>query len=196
MFPLTKLKLFDIFHPKHIPHPPQNNPLYGFNEIQEIHKYFKWKTNLNTLQNNWKNLLSNMYKETTTWCNYNNKETHVFWSNFLKISNIWTDDVKLLINTVLAIPFSSSDAERSFSFMNLFEKTRHNLQIESLDSLIRISMNGPIEISRFAAYDYAYNWIYIEKQIPVDAKSTLIEPVDNVDGFDPNNIYYDHSALF
>ena len=57
-------------------------------------------------------------------------------------------------------------------------------------------MNGPKEISRFRASEYAYHLIYVEKWLAVDADSYHYDAPDSSPGENPNNIYYDRSVLF
>jgi len=90
----------------------------------------------------------------------------------------------------------SSDVERSFSFLNILKTSRRSrLAPKILDNLIRIKMNGPLEISKFDSMKYAEVWIK-SGHFPVDDKIRRYEKDSRVDGDNPDFVYLDRSSLF
>ena len=60
---------------------------------------------------------------------------------------------------VLVLPIGSAEAERGFSIMNhIRTKRRASLHGTTIQSLMRIRMNGP-ELPEFNAFKYAKAWI-------------------------------------
>lgn len=64
------------------------------------------------------------------------------------------------MQTFLAIPISSAEAERGFSILNhVRNDRRERLSGEHLQGILRIKMNGPDDLTRFGAAKYADKWI-------------------------------------
>ena len=88
----------------------------------------------------------------------------------------WKDNVKKLIQMALVIPIGSSDVERGFSILKHANYDRRSrLKEETLDSILRIRINGP-EIGEFYAVRYARLWEK-EGKILTDSIGTVIETV-------------------
>ena len=197
LFPSVNSKNFDVFLPFNIPKNAASISGYGLDEITAIYQYFKWrKFTLATLLKDWNSLLNSILNDQTNLCAVINSPPHIFWSKFLNVKQIWTVSTSTLIKTVLVLAIHSSDSERSFSYLTMFENSRDHLSGSTLDSLIRIRMNSPREVWKFKAHEYARHWIYDEKKIAADAKTPrrkekIISPGDNQD-----NIYYDGSTIF
>ena len=65
-----------------------------------------------------------------------------------------------LVRIVLVLPASSAVAERSFSIMNHLKYDRRaSLTSVNLDHLLRLRINGPKELDRFASAKYARAWV-------------------------------------
>ena len=198
LFPSINTKMFDIFLPDKLPRSPTLFPTFGVKEITSIYDTFQWKNKftISQLLSDWADLLKSMNDDIDNWCEVNDQKPHVFWAKFLKIKNIWTSRTLTLIKTVLALPVGSSDCERSFSYLNMIARVHRNIQGKQLENLIRIRMNGPLEVSRFRASEYAYHWIYIDDRLPVDSPTKFFEKPDSGPGEDPESVYFDRSVLF
>ena len=62
-------------------------------------------------------------------------------------------------------------------------------------ALIRIKFNGPQEVERSKATEYAHHFVFVE-QLATDSDRFLPEPQDSSPGEEPENIYYDKSTIF
>ena len=94
------------------------------------------------------------------------------------------------------ISVGSSDAERSFSFLTLLHRYRHNFKNDAIDALIRVRMNGPKQIERFRAMDYAMYWVNTEGRLRVDDTVKHVEKADSSPGDVLDHTYLDSSGLF
>ena len=84
--------------------------------------------------------------------------------------------MKKLIQMALVIPIGSSDVERGFSILKHANYDRRSrLKEETLDSILRIRINGP-EIGEFNAVRYARRWEK-EGKILTDSTGTVTETV-------------------
>lgn len=69
------------------------------------------------------------------------------------------DHLQKLMSTVSTLPVSTAECERGFSAMNdILTDERNRMMIETLNSLLFISVNGP-EVEFFPAEKYAELWI-------------------------------------
>ena len=92
----------------------------------------------------------------------------MFWPKFLGSDVNFPPTIKKVVMVSLVIAISSSDVERSFSFLNLIEKTHTGIEEISLEALLRVKMNGPNELERFNGYLHAENFVYQEGNLKVD----------------------------
>ena len=81
---------------------------------------------------------------------------HLEFSDYVQhvITTLWEEypDYKTLAEFVLRIPLNSASCERGFSVQNISKtKARNHLGQETLQDIMRISINGP----DFAPFDYA-----------------------------------------
>lgn len=161
-FPDTRILTdLDIFSPERMPSTTADALSYGVQEIRHISDYFKWDK-VNELLDAWSVLLESFVRSSRL-CAFKAKETKsfAFWSEMLISKEIaWKPNTKKLIYTILSLPIASADAERGFSIMNHIRTSRRSrLGPESLDALMRVRINGPNNIDRFAASKYAKKWI-------------------------------------
>lgn len=84
-----------------------------------------------------------------------------FWTQTLKLEGVsWGLCGKRLVQTNLAIPISSAEAERGFSVLKYIrDDHRSRLTPENLDYILRIKLNGPDDIVDFQAEKYAKRWV-------------------------------------
>ena len=91
----------------------------------------------------------------------------------------------------------SSDSERSFSMLNDVLKTRYSLSSKHIEEHIRLRFNGPVQLNRFRAIDYAKFWVIEQKRKRVDDFShDFVEKIESDAFEDPNYPYYARSKLF
>ena len=124
------------------------------------------------------------------------KSPEKFWSLFLKKDVGWTESTTKLIRTILVLAIGSSDNERSFSVMNYIKLTRMGILSTMLDALLRIRMNGPKNIEKFRAFDYAKYWVEQQHRTRVDfhcgEKQEKVYTFEDKENF----VYFDNSDLF
>lgn len=162
-FPDGDLKNFAVFDPMNMPMPNDyaSARLYGTTKIKELSKYFQIGDPEKTVDQ-WILLLESVVAS-PNYCQIKNGQTSVFafWSQLIKWPEIeWGSDIRRLLFTVLAIPISSAEAERGFSSLKYIRDAhRSRLTPVNLDAIMRIKLNGPDELSYFAATKYAQNWI-------------------------------------
>lgn len=125
-----------------------------------------------------------------------------FWSQALKCKNIsWGSNIKRMLQIVLSIPISSAEAERGFSMLKyLRDAHRARLTPKNLDAMMRIKVNGPDDLSNFAAAKYAKKWIddgHFASDSKIRAKNR--ETTSNIitdDDIDTKKKYLLKSSLF
>lgn len=77
----------------------------------------------------------------------------------LKNQEFLGNSIKELFNRIKVVPVSSAECERGFSIMNnTLTKLRNRMHIETLSSLMFISVNGPA-LEDFPAKRFAADWI-------------------------------------
>jgi hypothetical protein len=78
----------------------------------------------------------------------------------MKLPVSWTNGLKNLVRVALVIPVGSAEAERAFSIMNHARtKRRSHLLPATLNSIMRIRINGVKKIDQFPAQRYANLWV-------------------------------------
>lgn len=103
----------------------------------------------------------------------------------------WTDRIRKLIHTVLALPIGSADAERGFSIMNHIRTDRRSrLTPEHLTDIMRIRINGPDEIEQFAGTRYAENFVVKENHFRTDADIRKTPKRTNLNVDDDEKVNY------
>ena len=76
-------------------------------------------------------------------------------------------------------------------------KTRYSLSSKHIEEHIRIRFNGPVELNRFRAIDYAKFWVMDQKKRRVDDFSHDYVEKNEPNPFEnPDYPYYDRSKLF
>lgn len=90
-----------------------------------------------------------------------NVETYAFWSQFLNQPGIqWTERTTELIQRILVLPIGSSEAERGFSIFNHIKSSRRSLLTRKhVEDSMRIRINAPNELEKFAAHKYAREFV-------------------------------------
>ena len=192
------IKSFDVFKPELLPKTVEAAEIYGISAISQIYDYFRWGFEKEQLLKDWQEMLKNLITNLDVRCDIIENKPHIFWSSVLKNSEALQlkVSVKQLIRTVLVIPVSSSDVERSFSFMNIISNIHTNIEGVSLESLLRIVFNGPNRLSEFRAFDYAKEWVYERHHSPADSKTTDYTQSEGSEGINPKFTYLDRSELF
>lgn len=161
-FPDGNMQDFDIFRPSEMPNANDEVRvrIYGISEITDIAKYFGM--NQETILNEWQTLLLTIVKS-NNYCLIKKEEVESmdFWSQLLNWPDLaWGENIKKLIYTILAIPISSAEAERGFSSLKYIRNDhRTALSPNHLEDIMRIKLNGPDDIDKFAATKYAKKWI-------------------------------------
>ena len=101
-----------------------------------------------------------------------------FWQHYLE-SGVVPPLLKTIVRKVLAIPIGSADAERSFSALfHIRSKRRSRLKPKTLEHFLRIRLNGPKDISKFAAVKYAKIWAEKGNFLTDDAQRTTKKHAD------------------
>ena len=157
-FPEGTYSAFDKFIPKNLPLTVSEAFFYGQNEVQELAR--KFNLDPETVSKEWINLLISMLDE-DGFCDKLQKTAESFWPAYLKRTDLnWGISIARLIRTILVLPASSADAERSFSIMNHIKYDRRaSLTSINLDHLMRLRINGPNKLDRFASAKYARAWV-------------------------------------
>lgn len=139
-FPDGNLENFEVLSPARMP--KANDEVivrvYGIAEITGLARFFK--IDEENCINEWQTLLLSIVKS-PNYCTIEKEETDpiLFWAQLLAWPEItWQDTIKELIETVLAIPISSAEAERGFSIMNYIRNSRRkSLSGENLQHIMR-----------------------------------------------------------
>ena len=174
-FPSSNYTIFKALNPLELPTETENILDYGLASIREIAKSFSLSPDA-TLRE-WQLLLpeivtSSEFKE------YRNADPVIFWGKMLANTGLpWQQNFKKLIQIALVLPIGSSDAERGFSILKHSHYDRRSrLKEETLDSILRIGINGP-EISDFDALRYARLWAK-EGKLLTDSTASVSEKVE------------------
>lgn len=163
-FPDGDLSKFDVLDPDNMPLPNDESGTrtYGIVKISEINDHFKISDNDDILIQEWQGLLQSIVTS-ENYCQIRTEKTSIsaFWSQLLKWPEIiWGERIKRLVKTILAIPISSAEAERGFSTLKYLRDSRRSRLIAStMDTMLRIKLNGPDELDHFPAPRYADAWI-------------------------------------
>lgn len=114
------------------------------------------------LVSDWSDLLISII-DSSNFCEFGtaNVETYVFWSQFLNQPGIeWTERTTKLIQRILVTPIGSAEAERGFSIFNHMKTSRRvKLTRGHVEDLMRIRINAPDNIEKFAAHKYARQFL-------------------------------------
>lgn len=160
-FPNSDLKIFKIFLPKNMPDQIGEAITYGVVEINNLCTVFKMSDCLK-LVGEWSDLLVSII-DSPNYCTFKttNVETYAFWSRFLNQPGIkWTEITTKLIRTILVLPIASAEAERGFSIFNHAKTSRRSkLSSRHIEDILRIRINAPDDIEKFAAHKYAKKFI-------------------------------------
>lgn len=192
-FPEGSFEDFDIFVPKNMPRDRNSALTYGCKEIQNIATRFNYDPEI--AGEDWKQLLLSMLEQ-DEYCTSLQKSPESFWPSYLRKTNLnWGTTIKLIVRTVLVLPANSADAERSFSIMNHIKYDRRaSLNSETLDYLMRLRINGPKQLDRFASAKYAKAWVnqgHLRTDDPSQQRKRKIAEVDDddEDGEDTGKIF-------
>ena len=132
------LRAFQLFNPSLIPAEKESVHNYGTGFVSELAQHFELDTC--SLQQEWASLvlvMDNNFKQKETSDVLNILATNSSYQNlyplFSKIASI-----------ALTLPVTNADSERGFSVMNRVKTIlRNRLTVSSLDTLLRISIEGP-----------------------------------------------------
>lgn len=162
-FPNGHLQSFSVLDPQKIPDPSDYSAIrtYGISKIKDLNLFFKI-CDEDKIINEWQLVLEEILNN-PNYCEVKSKRTScsAFWSQTLKWDGVsWGLCIKRLVQTILAIPISSAEAERGFSVLKYIrDDHRSRLTSENLDHVLRIKLNGPDEIADFQAEKYAKRWL-------------------------------------
>ena len=126
------------FDPAILPSDRESLHEYGVDYVSELSKHFQLETC--TVQQEWASLLLVMQK------NFQGKETSEVLKMLATNSTYQTlyPLFSKFASIALTLPVTNADSERGFSCMNRIKTTlRNRLTVSSLDSLLRISIEGP-----------------------------------------------------
>ena len=96
----------------------------------------------------------------STFDNHKELPAELFWQNFVDVPGIrWTNPLKSIVQHILSIPASTASCESSFSYYSK-EKTkfRSNLNVETVEALLRVRHNIPDDIDDEQLAYYAREW--------------------------------------
>lgn len=160
-FPNSDLKIFKIFLPKNMPEHIGEALTHGVVELNNLCSVFKMNDCLKLVRE-WTDLLVSII-DSPNFCTLrtSNVETYVFWSKLLNNPEIqWTEMTTKLIRNILVLPIASAEAERGFSIFNHAKTSRRSqLSRGHIEDILRIRINAPDDIEKFAAYKYAKKFI-------------------------------------
>ena len=84
-----------------------------------------------------------------------------------------------MVHQVMSIPIGSADCERAFSILfHIRSKRRSTLAPDTIQNLMRIRLNGPKNIQKFPALEYAKVWIK-QNNMLTDFRGRIVEQPDN-----------------
>ncbi|CAG8458076.1 8780_t:CDS:2 [Scutellospora calospora] len=156
---------FCIFDPKEL---PSNKSMLGYYGQESIQKLINFYGVTKFIKDNEISAIINGTELLQEWSifrsllyNFQNFKLYEAWQNIFKIENfkILYPNISILASLLLILPLSNAYVERVFSYQNNIKtKLRNRIQLETLNDLLIISLNGPsIELFDFEkAYNY---WI-------------------------------------
>jgi hypothetical protein len=155
-FPEGSFKDFDVFNPRHVEIEKCKTRSYGLTEIRNLANRFKIDTTILTRE--WQNFWY-WFAEQPGVEQVLNKDTDIinFWDTAIKHTGAGMGvQLRKLVRIVLVLPPSSADAERAFSIMKHIKSSRRTrMALKTLDGLMRVSLNGPKDLTKFPAAKYA-----------------------------------------
>jgi hypothetical protein len=197
-FPEGELEIFSALEPQQISLNFNSLDEFGNDWIGQLAQRFD--VNETEALMGWTQLKADL-KEDQDWCTMKGANPRDFWAYYLSKDGLELDEsFRTLVKIVLSIPIGSSEAERSFSIMSHIKtRRRMSMGVRSLEAIMRIRINMPDELERFAVTQYVRKWL--------DAKhlrSDDILPPDkkrNFDGQYKENLHVpkkkiDESTLF
>lgn len=105
----------------------------------------------------WNSVTAAIVSDNAFLCQHQDDPTPIFWARALKSIEM-APDVRNIIQRALVVAQGSSDAERSFSIINMLRSNnRRRLLPSTIDLLVRIRMNAP-PLESFDPYPYAREW--------------------------------------
>lgn len=148
--------MFTVFNPIEIERMSISND-FSLEKIQNLSRRFNIDPELASSE--WIETVT-LITESPDWCSYKDTQSRDFWSHYLSADDIVTKPtIVKLVKIVLSLPTGSSDAERAFSILNhVRHKRRSKLARASIESSIRVRMNGPKKLEEFPAVKYAKLW--------------------------------------
>lgn len=177
-FNLEELRRFEIFNQKAYPIPLCDTSNYGilFNETQQTDDlkglglfYGMSAAEILNMQENWSSFVTDIIFSMSFNQN-RHTEFEVFWPLILKsgqkeIPHL-TPPIAKLISKMLVTPFSSAEAERAFSFLTR-EKSgnRASMTPETLDKIMRLSLNGRMTYATLDALEPTLNWLKFHSRV-------------------------------
>ena len=194
-FPSGSLKDFEVLNQKNFPKEETELLFYGHQEIINLAEKFELDPKLTQLE--WTENLMGIVAAAEEFCSFQNANPISFWSHF--VGKLIGRNIVYLIKVVLVIPIGSADAERGFSIMNHIRTSRRSrLSPSTLDSLIRVRLNGPNELDKFKAFKYSMEWVkhHLRTDDPQrqHKKRKIDQEIDPED--DVNKVYFPRSSLF
>ncbi len=161
-----------ILNPREWPKNSQDLLFFGDDELENLLKYYEHP---NIHDNNQCLPLFDVNKCRQEWAgfkivvsnNLSSKDIDIILPLLIQDYNDTFPNIIKLIQLIYCIPFSSVDCERGFSRQNQIKtKSRNSLTTDTLDMLMRISLEGP-ESSKFN-YNRAYTiWSSQKRRIGV-----------------------------
>ncbi len=162
---------FDIFLPQNLPQMLDESTSHGAEEIIDLANLYNLESL--TIATQWKDLLAELIADPYFIPNVNDGDPALFWVHYLinerhTVSWRRKDELKWLICVALALPASSADAERGFSYLThtKFDR-RSSLSDTTLRNIMRVRANGP-RVEKFDAKFYATQWMRESHQSAAD----------------------------
>ena len=160
-----------ILNPREWPKDSQDLLYFGDNELEDLLKYYEYPNIHNGIQTL---ALFDINKCRQEWAgfkmvisNFSSKDIDIILPLLIQDYNDVFPNIIKLIQLIYCIPFSSVECERGFSRQNQIKtKNRNSLTTDTLDMLMRISLEGP-DSSKFD-YNRAYTiWNNQKKRIGI-----------------------------
>jgi len=165
----TSMKILNL---REWPKNPQDLLCFGDNELENLLKYYEYPNIYNNIQ---LPALFDINKCRQEWAgfkmvvanNLSSKDMDTILPLLIQDYNYIFPNIIKLIQLIYCIPFSSVECERGFSKQNQIKtKNRNLLKTETLDMLMRVSLEGP-ESFKFN-YDRAYTiWSNQKRRIGI-----------------------------
>ena len=156
-FPKTLATNFDIFNAFEM-EANVESLTFGNDELTAMNVEYRWQFDMNQLLPAWRTLRTNVVLH-NDFPQYATSCPEEFWAYFLNMDDDtlgWTELTRTLIRRIISVSASSSEAERVFSMASAQKtKRRYNLNVETVNALVAIRLNGVSDLRKLDSFRYA-----------------------------------------